>query len=108
MVVRDEHHAQEVKELFARLGLRTHPTKCSWVPTPHMEYLRLVIDVQRGRVEVPAAKVARIAGMATALLQGTRRARQRVRTRDLMRFAGTASATVLTATRRVSSASPIG
>ena len=51
-----------------------------------------MIDVQRGRVEVPAAKVAKIAGMATALLQGTRRARQRVRTRDLLRFAGTANA----------------
>ena len=95
MVVRDAQQAQEVKELFGRLGLTTHPTKCCWVPTSRMDYLGLVIDVQKGRVEAPADKVARIAGMATALLREARRGKHRVRTRAMMTFAGTANAIAL-------------
>jgi Reverse transcriptase (RNA-dependent DNA polymerase) len=79
---------QVLDKLLSSLGLTRHPTKEEWVGSTRMEHLGCVIDSDRMRFYIAPRKIAKVHGIARAILRQARQGRRWVSSDRLRSFCG--------------------
>jgi hypothetical protein len=79
---------QVIDKLLSSLGLTRHPTKGEWVGSTRMEHLGCVIDSDRMRFYIAPQKIAKVHGIARAILRQARQGRLWVSRDGLRSFCG--------------------
>lgn len=87
--------SQQVRDLFTRLGLQLHPTKCLWEGTLALPLLGHVVDTERQLFLLTPERTIKVMAMAKRILSEAKRCRRWTRHSLLRSFCGAAVSTLL-------------
>lgn len=87
--------SQQVRDLFTRLGLQLHPTKCLWEGTLALPLLGHVVDTERQPFLLTPERTIKVMAMAKRVLSEAKRCRRWTRHTLLRSFCGAAVSTLL-------------